>query len=194
MYSLAFVFSNDEDEHVMKSEIAIRLYEASRQERFEKAVDDASDRAWILESSNREEPEDEEDNDVEMSIDDNDEVRVVRPVDSGNNDSEKNRHLASAIKHNRAFVVRGSKVGVFKHDNDGQLDFVTSIDEIKTNNGKLFSPSKIMLHRGDRQMLMLNPNEENKVYALDLERETIVDEFVNDFLNHRYVCFLTFLL
>ena len=44
---------------------------------------------------------------------------------------------------NRTYVTRGSKIGVFKHTDDGELDFVTKIGKVKDMEGELFSPEKV---------------------------------------------------
>lgn len=42
----------------------------------------------------------------------------------------------------RSFVVRGSKIGVFKNT-PSKLKYVTSINRIKDKEGKVFSPKKV---------------------------------------------------
>ena len=47
------------------------------------------------------------------------------------NDGTQNSLLAVGSKHNRSFVVRGNRIGVFKQNDDDQLEFATTIKFIK---------------------------------------------------------------
>ncbi|KAH6592618.1 hypothetical protein BASA61_004501 [Batrachochytrium salamandrivorans] len=53
----------------------------------------------------------------------------------------KNSLLTVGYKHDRSFVVRGNRIGVFKHTNDNGLEFSTTINNVGTMNGIPFSPS-----------------------------------------------------
>ena len=58
-------------------------------------------------------------------------------------DGNVNSQLAVGFKHDRSFVVRGDKIGVFKHVGDKDLEFTTTIQGLKTPGGKAFQPSKV---------------------------------------------------
>ncbi|KAF2402327.1 VID27-domain-containing protein [Trichodelitschia bisporula] len=98
-------------------------------------------------------------------------------VTTRDNDGNVNSQLAVGYKHDRSFVVRGSKIGVFKHTEDNHLEFATNISKVQTPKGKLFSPKKIMLHAGDRDMILQNTDNPNSVYRMDLEVGKVVDEW-----------------
>jgi hypothetical protein len=130
-------------------------------------------------AANEEEEEEEEESDDEggrrsehYDSDESDDDVVTRDAD-GNVNSQ----LAVGFKHDRSFVVRGSKIGVFKHTPDNHLEFATNISKVQTPNGKLFSPGKIMLHQGDANMILQNPDNPNAVYRMDLEVGKVVDEW-----------------
>ncbi|KAK9239543.1 VID27 cytoplasmic protein-domain-containing protein [Lipomyces kononenkoae] len=89
----------------------------------------------------------------------------------------KNSQLAVGYKHDRSFVVRGNKLGVFKHTPDNTLAFSTTIENLRTPDGKAFSPAKVMLHAEDSSMILQNPNKANSLYSMDLEYGKIVDEW-----------------
>nr|ODO02222.1 cytoplasmic protein [Cryptococcus depauperatus CBS 7855] len=101
----------------------------------------------------------------------------------------KNEQLAVGYKNDQSFVTRGDMIGVFAHDGD-RLKFRTAIDHIKNTEGKTFSPQKacwlilhVMLHNQDADMLLLDPNNKNSVYRMDLEYGKVVDEWkVSDFV------------
>ncbi|KAL1968246.1 hypothetical protein VTN77DRAFT_2081 [Rasamsonia byssochlamydoides] len=97
---------------------------------------------------------------------------VTRP-DDGNVNSQ----LAVGYKHDRSFVVRGSKIGVFKHTPNNNLEFSTNISKVETPKGKLFSPKKVMLHAEDSNMILQNEAEPNSLYRMDLEYGKVVDEW-----------------
>ena len=88
-----------------------------------------------------------------------------------------NDKLAVGIAVPRAFVGRGDMIGVFKHDAAGKLDFVTSIGDLKSKKGETLKPTQMLLHEGDRKMMLLDANDPNRVYEMDIERGKIVQEF-----------------
>ncbi|KAI0129198.1 vacuolar import and degradation protein [Xylariales sp. AK1849] len=92
-------------------------------------------------------------------------------------DGATNKSIAVGYKHDRSFVVRGSKIGVFKHTPNNALEFSTNISEVKTPNGTLFTPKKAMLHNEDRNMILQNDTDPNKLYRMDLEYGKVVDEW-----------------
>ena len=98
-------------------------------------------------------------------------------VETKDADGNVNSQLAVGYKHDRSFVVRGSKIGVFKHTPSNNLEFSTNISKVETPKGKLFSPKKVMLHMEDRNLVMQNPNEPNSLYRMDLETGKVVDEW-----------------
>lgn len=98
---------------------------------------------------------------------------VVTRDDDGNVNSQ----LAVGYKHDRSFVVRGSKIGVFKHTPNNNLEFSTNISKVETPGGKLFSPKKVMLHAEDTNMILQDENNPNSLYRMDLEYGKVVDEW-----------------
>ncbi|ROV88837.1 hypothetical protein VMCG_10167 [Cytospora schulzeri] len=98
-------------------------------------------------------------------------------VETGPGDKEVNKAIAVGYKHDRSFVVRGSKIGVFKHTPNNKLEFSTNISKVETPGGKLFSPKKVMLHNEDNNMIMQNENDPNKLFRMDLEYGKVVDEW-----------------
>lgn len=127
---------------------------AEEQEYSEEEEDDDSPRSEHYDS-------DEDADDVE-----------VRPKDK-----EVNSSIAVGYKHDRSFVVRGSKIGVFKHTPNNKLEFSTNISKVETPNGRLFTPKKVMLHNEDNNMILQNDTDPNKLYRMDLEYGKVVDEW-----------------
>ncbi|KAI0973543.1 VID27 cytoplasmic protein [Xylaria arbuscula] len=98
-------------------------------------------------------------------------------VETQPQDDEINTGLAVGYRHDRSFVVRGSKIGVFKHHPNNHLEFSTNISKVETPKGELFSPKKVMLHNEDRNMILQKDNDPNKLYRMDLEYGKVVDEW-----------------
>ncbi|KAF2233070.1 VID27-domain-containing protein [Viridothelium virens] len=132
--------------------------------------------------------EDEEEEEAEEEADEEDEEPAQREEDYDEDEDEDealerdkdgnvNSQLAVGSKHDRSFVVRGSKIGVFKHTPNNQLEFSTNISKVQTPKGKLFSPKKVMLHEGDRNMVLQNADNPNSLYRMDLEYGKVVDEW-----------------
>lgn len=105
---------------------------------------------------------------------------------SSNGSKGRNQMLAVGYKTDRSFVSRGSTIGVFRHqDGDDELGLVSELSVTNPNNKKSgFNPSKMMLHQEDRSLLLMNPEESNSVFRMDLERGVVVDEWkINDSSN-----------
>lgn len=98
-------------------------------------------------------------------------------VETKDKDGHVNSQLAVGYKHDRSFVVRGSKIGVFKHTPNNNLEFSTNISRVETPKGVLFSPKKVMLHNEDRNMVLQHQTDPNKLYRMDLEYGKVVDEW-----------------
>jgi len=98
-------------------------------------------------------------------------------VDYKPKDGDVNKQLAVGYKHDRSFVVRGSKIGVFKHTPNNHLEFSTNISKVETPKGELFSPKKVMLHNEDRNLILQKDSDPNKLYRMDLEYGKVVDEW-----------------
>ncbi|PWN53039.1 putative VID27-involved in vacuole import and degradation [Violaceomyces palustris] len=99
------------------------------------------------------------------------------PEDKLSSAKEVNSQLAVGYKFDRSFVVRGNKIGVFKHTDDNRLEFDTTINKIATPKGKEFRPSKIMLHDQDAAMVLMDPSNQHSVFNMDLEYGKVVEEW-----------------
>ncbi len=119
--------------------------------------------------------------DEEEEEEEEEEEDTPNPTTQDPMDREANSLLAVGYKHNRSFVVRGNKIGVFKHDNGttlslslsyhyiDQLEFSTAIKNIADLSGQVFSPRKVMLHQEDSKMMLMHPTDTQKLHVMDLE-------------------------
>ncbi|KIW75099.1 hypothetical protein Z517_11870 [Fonsecaea pedrosoi CBS 271.37] len=124
-----------------------------------------------------EEEEDEEDEGDTPRSEHYDEDESEDDVDLDDKDGNVNSQLAVGTKNDRSFVIRGSKIGVFKHLPNKHLEFTTNISKVETPKGKLFSPTKVMLHQEDQNMVLQDPNNPHSLYRMDLEYGKVVDEW-----------------
>lgn len=93
---------------------------------------------------------------------------------------DKNSNLAVGFANDRSYVVRGDKLGVFNNDDDN-LNFQTTISNLKNLEGKKFTPEQMMLHMQDQYMIMSDKHIDGKrLYKMDLNRGKIVDEWEVD--------------
>ncbi|GAB7346666.1 hypothetical protein MBLNU459_g1794t1 [Dothideomycetes sp. NU459] len=194
-YSWLLRFKTREVEEEFQQGLMQALWEHLNQAKWLKAKD--TDRDYVLDAFNdlvledkreaeaREEDEQEEEEEGEEYEDAEDGQRSEHydsdesddDVVTRDEDGNVNSQLAVGYKHDRSFVVRGSKIGVFKHTPDNHLEFSTNISKVQTPNGKLFSPEKVMLHAEDRNMILQNADNPNSLYRMDLEYGKIVDEW-----------------
>lgn len=138
------------------------------------AMEDAENEGKVDEQEDDEEAEKEDDgqHSEHYDTDESEDDVVVR-----DNDGNVNSQLAVGYKHDRSFVVRGSKIGVFKHTPNNNLEFSTNISKVQTPNGKLFSPKKVMLHAEDTNLILQNTDDPHSLYRMDLEYGKVVDEW-----------------
>jgi hypothetical protein len=129
--------------------------------------------APLEEEAEHEEEEEEEPEDEGIRSDDYDSEEEQQVAADG----EVNSQLAVGYKNDRSFVVRGSKIGVFTHTPDNRLKFSTNISKVTTPTGKLMDPKKVMLHNSDRDMIIQNSIDPNKLYRMDIEHGKVVDEW-----------------
>ncbi|KAI9758553.1 MAG: hypothetical protein M4579_003045 [Chaenotheca gracillima] len=188
-YSWLLRFKDQDTEERFQEGLMQALWEQLNQTKWKKAKDD--DREYVLEAFQDmtmedvpEENEDEEDEGPEVEDEDDgqksehyDSDESAEDVVTRDQDGNVNSQLAVGYKHDRSFVVRGSKIGVFKHTPNNNLEFSTTINKVQTPKGKLFSPNKVMLHAEDANMVLQNDNDPNSLYRMDLEYGKIVDEW-----------------
>ncbi|OAP58514.1 hypothetical protein AYL99_07604 [Fonsecaea erecta] len=165
------------------------LWEQLNETKWAKVKD--QDREYVLEAFNdmtmndaneaEEEVEEEEDEEEEQGerprSEHYDEDESEEDVELDNQDGNVNSQLAVGTKNDRSFVIRGSKIGVFKHLPNKHLEFTTNISKVETPKGKLFSPTKVMLHQEDQNMVLQDPNNPHSLYRMDLEYGKVVDEW-----------------
>ncbi|KAG9042402.1 hypothetical protein FS837_010912 [Tulasnella sp. UAMH 9824] len=90
---------------------------------------------------------------------------------------EVNTGLASGYRGDRTFVMRGQRIGVFRHNEEGGVEHAGTINKIQTPKGKAFTPSKFMLHQADSAMVLNDPKNPHSLYRMDLEAGKVVEEW-----------------
>lgn len=122
-------------------------------------------------------PMDEESDSDDAEVEAATQADDVAPVMPDMGRHERNSALAVGYKSDRAFVVRGDKIGVFKHTDDDTLEFSTAINRISTPQGKAFAPKRVMLHDQDTDMVLMDPQNQHALYRMDLEYGKVVEEW-----------------
>jgi hypothetical protein len=187
-YSWLLRFKDQETETRFQEGLMQALWEQLNEQKWGKVKE--NDREYVLEAFQDmtmedalQEEEDEEEEEEEEVEDDGqqsehyDTDEEEDDLDTQENDGNVNSQLAVGYKHDRSFVVRGSKIGVFKHTPNNNLEFSTNISKVETPKGKLFSPKKVMLHAEDTNMILQDEANPNSLYRMDLEYGKIVDEW-----------------
>lgn len=194
-YSWLLRFRDQPSEERFQEGLMQALWEQLNEQKWTKVKD--NDRDYVLDAfqdltmedaeDQPEEDAEEEEEEVEEEYDgDQDDAQRSEHYDSDEEeedvvtrdaDGNVNSQLAVGYKHDRSFVVRGSKIGVFKHTNSNNLEFSTTISKVQTPKGNLFSPKKVMLHAEDQNMILQNGDDPNSLFKMDLEYGKIVDEW-----------------
>ena len=149
------------------------MYEGMQKSPLENLVsEDAEYLADLMQDVDMHENEEYENSEQSESEELESSTAMVSDGDSG----AKNSLMAVGYKNNRSFVVRGNKLGVFKQDDENNLEFITSVDTSTKSNEK-FQARKLLLHNQDSSMLMLKPGDHQNVYRMDLEYGKVVEEW-----------------
>ncbi|KAL9020699.1 MAG: hypothetical protein Q9185_002015 [Variospora sp. 1 TL-2023] len=186
-YSWLLRFKDQETEERFQEGLMQALWEQLNEVKWTKTTDD--DRQYVLDAfqdltmedaENLEKEEVEED---EVEPDDSQRTEEYDSDESADDvvtkpdDGDINSQLAVGYKHDRSFVVRGSKIGVFKHTPNNNLEFSTNISKVETPGGKLFNPKKVMLHAEDTDMILQDADNPHSLYRMDLEYGKVVDDW-----------------
>ncbi|KAF6762262.1 VID27 cytoplasmic protein [Ephemerocybe angulata] len=194
-HSWLFRFENDEDYQAFISTFMSCLWETTNQTSWAKIKADEQD--YVMRSAN---DEDVEMKDVEDSDEDEDAVQSAldpdeEPSDDEEEDEEpasededdlkqppgakgdRNSQLTVGYKGDRSYVVRGNNIGVFSHDHKNSIKYYATISNIATPKGKGFKPRHVMLHDQDSKMILMNPQDPNSLYSMDIERGKVVEEW-----------------
>ncbi|KAI9743354.1 MAG: hypothetical protein M1818_003200 [Claussenomyces sp. TS43310] len=189
-YSWLLRFKDQETVVRFQEGLMQALWEQLNELKWNKTKED--DREYVLEAfqdmtmEDAPEGDPEEDEEGEVEDEDEDDSQKSEHYDTDEDeddvvtrdaDGNVNSQLAVGYKHDRSFVVRGSKIGVFKHTPNNNLEFSTNISKVETPKGKLFSPKKVMLHAEDTNMILQDEANPNSLYRMDLEYGKIVDEW-----------------
>ncbi|THH08652.1 hypothetical protein EW145_g2564 [Phellinidium pouzarii] len=154
----------DEQQYVMSSyDNDVEMLDVEDEEEEEELVED------VLGEGTSEEFEDSD------SADEVDEAAI-----STTSHGERNSQLTIGHKNNRTFVVRGEKIGVFKHTDEGKVEYAATIRDLSFKKMKSFKPKHMMLHDQDAKMVLMNENEQHSLFAMDIEYGKIVEEWKVD--------------
>lgn len=185
-YSWLLRFNEQEALEDLQQGVMQALWEHLNKAKWGKAKD--TDREYVMEAfqdlTMDDAPDEEQEEDEEEEYESDGQRSEQYDEDESDDDTEtqpkdgaENSQLAVGYKHDRSFVVRGDKIGVFKHTPDNQLQFSTTISNVRTPNGKTFAPNKVMLHQQDQDMILQNLDNPNALYRMDLETGKVVDEW-----------------
>ncbi|KAJ1647041.1 Vacuolar import and degradation protein 27, partial [Coemansia asiatica] len=126
---------------------------------------------------NEEEEDDDSDEGKEDEYEYEDDDDNEEEEDDDSDPLAKNSILEVGHKHDRSFVVRGSRIGVFKHTDADGIEFSTNINKIGDMHGRRFTPSTTMLHEGDSAMVLRDESRPKDLFKMDVEYGKVVEEW-----------------
>lgn len=92
--------------------------------------------------------------------------------------SERITGLAVGYKHDRSFVAQGSTLGVFKHTEDDRLEPYTTVKSgFSTLKNASFTPSQMLLHQEDNNLILLDQGNPESIFKMDLTVGKVVEEW-----------------
>ncbi|KAG8705137.1 hypothetical protein FRC08_001823 [Ceratobasidium sp. 394] len=145
-----------------EQQYAIDSYSYEQDVEMDDVSDEEDDVEDVLDTV---EEEDEDDSD--------DEHGAVRMPDAGG----KNKLLANGYKNGLSYIARGKNIGVFRKTEDDQLEYAATISKVLTPQGKQFAPKKMMLHQQDATLVLMNEQNPNALYQMDIETGKVVEEW-----------------
>ncbi|GAV53161.1 hypothetical protein ZYGR_0AI04430 [Zygosaccharomyces rouxii] len=157
-------------------------FSAAVEKDLNKILDEDEREARIKEEEEEEREREQEEEEEGSASEDEDHSRRIISSESFENDpfqrplSSGNKSLTVAYKNDRSYVVRDNKIGVFKTDIDG-MDFVAAIKNISDLEGKRINPDDPMLYLEDRNLILRDEKDKNKLFKMDLERGKVVEEW-----------------
>lgn len=133
-----------------KSDFAIHLWEGKNKVRYGKVqeveqqyIQSAYDDVEMAEPDEERAADDlESDEENESSADEEEDEQSQWARTAGADRSNTNEQLAVGYKNDLSFVTRGNRIGVFA-PGDNKLQYRTTIDRIKSLDGRDFSPTKV---------------------------------------------------
>ncbi|KAJ3340341.1 hypothetical protein HDU83_007115 [Entophlyctis luteolus] len=186
VYPWSVKFADASGEALFRDAFGACLYEVLNKSEFLKVK--AEDRPWIVNAykedvemadADAREEDDEDEGSNEDSDEDDD--RYQDAVDGGAPGDKTAKITNLTIgKRDRSYFVRGQSIGVLSHPSGNSLEYSTVINNVASLDNKAFTPSKVLLHDGDRSMLLMHPNKEHTVYRMDLGVGKVVEEWTID--------------
>lgn len=173
-------FNSSQDFSEFEDQYAQALWEATNQKPWKKVS--KHDQDYIVDAfgdMHLEEYADTQEkfSDSETESESDSEEEAKRPAfekDTG----ASNKELVISYNDGLTYVTRKDKIGVFRPTEDSKdLEFQTTIQNIKTPKGHRINPEKLMLHTGGTSLLMKDPSVANTVYKMDLNRGKIVEQY-----------------
>merc|ERR1712048_299545 len=108
-------------------------------------------------------------------------VPAASPFKDGkaSNRKAQNKHITGSKCFNRTYVVREMKpgqsaLGYFRHNEENELEYQGKI-AIKSKKHKNFTPNKILQHKSDRNLLLLNDADPGMINVLNLDKGKVIE-------------------
>jgi len=98
--------------------------------------------------------------------------------------NQGNRECMQAMGYDRAFVVNGPVVKVYKNGEDDlenqQLKYLMHLPVIYDKKNQVIEPSNMLMHNNESGMMFVDKNNTNRVINYDLEKGVVVDEILTN--------------
>ena len=94
----------------------------------------------------------------------------------------KNKECLQAMSYDRAFVVSGPVVKVYKNSEDEdladqqRLKYLMHCPVMKDERGDILEPTNLMLHSNESSLMFIDKNDRNRLINFDLEKGQISED------------------
>ncbi|KXN72922.1 VID27-domain-containing protein [Conidiobolus coronatus NRRL 28638] len=183
-YAWSVNFEDDKSYNEFKSQFGIAFFESKLQMDF--SATDSNTQSYVSRAYTENYPVKGDDEDISDDVEDYggesepeyDDPRDDVKYDPMETDKDFNRHMAVAYKSDRSFVIRGSRIGVFKKDQEeNDMKYETKINKITDSNNKDIDVSQMMLHNQDKSLILRDDRNKETIYMMDIETGKIVEEY-----------------
>ena len=174
-----FYFINPEENYIdeLSKVISKVMFEATYKIEYSKQIKE-KDTEWMadvyIEGDADQKEEEKSENNSDDDMYEGFEDQYMEPNQDGVEGYE-NTEIVQAYDYDRSFVARGDGYGVYSTNDKDQINYYGDFSIVKEYDGR--PPENLTLHKGEAQLLFIDPNKRSKIQCYDFNKEKVVEEW-----------------